>query len=68
MNEKPMRALSESEGKMLREIRGILPNHSPMQIVNAVYISPAQQMINGADRIEYEEELIKRFEKFLVTL
>lgn len=50
----------------LRSLRSMVgnPNQS-YGITNAVYIPPAQSLRNQADRIEYEEKLLKEIDIFL---
>lgn len=52
----------------LRQLRSLTRNDNQMAcIVNAVYISPAQQLRNSADEIERKEKLLAEIDQFLST-
>ena len=54
--------------ELLQRVRDIMPDHSMMRATTAIYISPAQQLRNSADRIEYEERTMAEFDEFLLAL
>lgn len=48
--------------KYLRSLRSLRGNSN---MCNLAYRSPAQQLRESADRIEYEEQLIRNIDEFL---
>jgi hypothetical protein len=53
---------------LFRRIQSYLPSHGITIGVQTVYISPAQQLRNQADRIEQQEKDEVEFEKFIRLL
>lgn len=52
--------------KLLKELRSITSFHGGgANLTNAVYITPAQQLRNQADEIEYREQLLRKIDEFL---
>jgi len=56
----------ENAIKLLRSLRSIHSNSNGGAFsTNAVYITPAQQLRNSADRMEYEDKLLQQIDEFI---
>ncbi|MGI9118451.1 MAG: hypothetical protein ACR2IQ_02790 [Minisyncoccia bacterium] len=60
--------MTQEELELIKRIRNYLPYNGGAMVNNAVYISPAQQLRNSADRMEEQQrdeqlldELIKKY-------
>lgn len=59
-----METKEEKALRLLKEARHCLFSSGP-QAVNAIYISPAQQLRNQAEEIERQDSLIREIDEFL---
>ncbi len=63
-----MKEITKEDIELLQRIRTYLPNNGGAMVVNAIYISPAQQLRNSADRIENQERDERLFNELISRL
>lgn len=51
--------------ELLRRLRPLINNQSGAYAMNAVYISPSQQLRNEADAMDAKERLLREIDDFL---
>ena len=60
--------MEKEDIELLKRIKSYLPNNGGAYACNAVYITPAQQLRNSADRIEQQEKDEKLFDELITRL